>query len=188
MNIYVLVHIKCDEIFYSTTFFCFILLGANIRAQDVYNERIDSLLDSIKCIVLDDLSKDCISILNRPWRGVGESYELRVVFDSLRSEVIRGFNRPVELMERTSKWKIRRNLKHLSFMRYTYEHKDFPYGMFDCFRYEFILLRKHGEEYGDALWGIYMFKSTPNGLVIQSKSIEFLFGEKAVMDKYNSVW
>lgn len=167
--------------------FCFIFFGANIRAQDVYNERIDSLLDSIKCIVLDDLSKDSITILNRPWRGVGESYELRVVFDSLRSEVIRGFNRPVGLRERTSKWKIRHNLKYLSFMRYTYEHKDFPYGMFDGFRYEFILLRKHGEEYGDALWGIYMFKASPSGLDIQSKSIDFLFGEKAIMDKYNSV-
>ena len=72
-------------------------------------------------------------------------------------------------------------------MRYTYEHKDFPYGMFDGFRYEFILLRKHGEEYGDALWGIYMFKASPSGLDIQSKSIDFLFGEKAIMDKYNSV-
>lgn len=160
----------------------------NIKAQDVYNQTIDSLLVSMSKLILEDITKDSVKVQARPWIGFGDSFELKVAFDSLHSEMLTSLNRPSDLNKKTSKWKLKRNIKLKTFMDYTYKHKDFPYVMFEYFNYKFLQVKLKDETFGDGMFGEFEFKASPEGLKIINKKIEILTGEKSILEKHNSVW
>lgn len=167
---------------------CFLLLIVipNLEAQDNYSTMVDSLLISVKKLLINDLSKDTIIVLERPWKGFGDSYKFEVIFDDNRSIVLTYLNRPELSNPNISRTKHR--FKYVMFRNYINEHKELPYRKFDYLKYKFLLLQKKGETFGDAMFGEYKFKAAPEGLTIIDKRIEIITGEKSILEKHNSVW
>jgi len=62
----------------------FFLLSASTFAhsQDIFNSKIDSLLNRMSELIINDLKNDSIKLTPRPWIGLGDSFELNVIFDS----------------------------------------------------------------------------------------------------------
>jgi len=172
----------------SAKFLCLVLLIniPNLNAQNVFNEKIDSLLVSIDELILNDLSKDSTIVSMRPW-GLGESYKFEVIFKDNRSIVLRYLNRP-EFSDPKKPIVTKHRFKLVVFRSYINDHKELPYSKIDYLRYQFLLLQKKGETFGEAMFGEYKIKATPEGLTIMGKKLEILTGEKSILEKHNSVW
>lgn len=165
-----------------------LLIIPSSKAQDVYLDKIDSLLKTMGKLILNDLSKDSIKVTERPRIWFGEAFELEVIFDAKRSFIITSLNRPEATKKKTSKWHLKRDFYFDMFMDYINEHNELPYNTFDSFTYKFLLAPKKGETFGDALFGDYRFKAKQEGLSIIDKKIVILKGENAILEKHNSVW
>jgi hypothetical protein len=158
----------------------------SLNAQNVFYDKVDSLLISASKLILNDLSKDSIIVLDRPWKGFGESYKFEVIFNDNRSIVLAFYNRP-ELSD-PNKSISTHHFKYVMFRNYINENKELPYNKVNCLKYEFLLLQKKGETFGDAMFGEFKFKVAPEGLTIIDKKKEILTGEKSILEKHNSVW
>lgn len=174
---------------YFTISFLLLLIAPNLKAQDTYGRKIDTLLVSIGKLILNDLSNDSIKVLKRPWIGFGDSFELEVVFNAKKSVILTYLNRTEELKEKCHKTKLKHQFKYKMFMNYIHDHNELPYGTFDSFSYKFLLLQTKGEALGgEALFGEYTFKAGSEGLTIIDKRIGTLKGEKAILEKHGSDW
>ncbi len=170
---------------------CLFLIYFNIitRSQDVYQNRIDSLLVSIGRSIAKDISESGIKVLDRPWIGFGESFELEVIFDSKHSALLTFFNRPNGFSKhKHSIKKVTPHIKYLMFYNFITDNNELPYKMFESFNYKFLLLERKGETFGDALFGEYRFKAAYDVLTIIDKKIEILKGDSTILKKNNSNW
>lgn len=171
----------------SIVVFLLLMVAFNLKAQDPYSDKIDSLLVSMSKLIINDLSKDSIKVLQRPWIGFGDSFEFYIIFDAKRSVILTYLHRN----ESVSKifYKKRHPIKYIMFMDYVRDHNELPNDMFDFFSYKFLQVQTKGETLGgDALFGEYRFKATNEGLTIIDKKIEILKGESAILEKHNSDW
>ncbi len=167
--------------------FLLLLVVFNLKAQDTYSNKIDSLLVSISKLIINDLSKDSIKVLQRPWIGLGDSFEFKVIFDTKRSVILTYLHRPESFSEIYHKK--RGPIKYIIFSNYIQDHNELPYDMFDSFSYKFLQVQTKEEALGgDALFGEYRFKATNEGLIIIDKKIEILKGESTILTKHNSDW
>lgn len=157
-------------------------------AQDVYLNMIDSLLKTMSKLILNDLSANGIKLSERPWIGFGDSFELDVVFDTKRSETLTSLSRPDSLKQVHKKRKLTSYIKRTMFLDYVYDHSELPYDQFDYLNYTFLQAQIGEENFGAAIFGIYKFEATKEGLTIIDRNIEILNSKEAIMDKYNSDW
>lgn len=166
--------------------FLLLIIIFNLKGQDAYSDKIDSLLVSMGKLILNDLSKDSIKVLKRPYIGFGDSFEFKVIFDAKRSVILTYLHRPEAIKEKINKRKYQ--FKYINFSNYVHDHNELPYDLFDSFSYKFMQVQTKGETFGDAMFGEYKFKAAPEGLTIIDKKIEILTGEKSILEKYNSDW
>ena len=129
-----------------------------------------------------------MKISQRPWNGFGDSFEFEIIFNAKQFETLTSLRRPDSLELVHKKMKLKSYIKLRMFMDYVYDHSELPYDQYDYFKYAFIQALKKGEASGDAIFGIYKFKATKEGLTIIDRNIETLNSKKAILDKYNSDW
>lgn len=167
--------------------FLLLMFVFNVKAQDAYSDKIDSLLVSISKLIFIDLSTDSFKVLQRPYIGFGDSFEFNVIFDTKRSVILTYLHRPESINRKINKRK--HQFKYIIFSNYIHDHNELPYDMFDSFSYKFLQVQTKGETLGgDALFGEYRFKATNEGLTIIDKKIEILKGKSAILGKHNSDW
>ncbi|MGV8826724.1 MAG: hypothetical protein ACWA6U_00260 [Breznakibacter sp.] len=166
------------------------ILAFNINAlsQDVFNNKIDTLLNSMSKIILEDLTKDSINISPRPWIGFGDSFELTVKFDSKDSYQITSLSRPDSLRQKSNKWKLRNSFKFRLFTNYIYVNNDFPYNTFEYFSYKFMQVLDRSNLQSDAVYGEYIFKVSPKELTVIDKKTEIIKGIEAIKRKQFLKW
>jgi hypothetical protein len=167
-------------------FFLLLTLTLNLKGQDVYNNKIDSILVAMGNLIYKDLKTEGIIVLKRPHIGFGDSFELKVILDSKQSAFITFLSRPESIKNKIIKK--RHQFKYKKFFNYVSKYNELPYDLFDSFSYKFLQGQSKGESFEIALFGQYIFKADPKGLRIIDKKIEFLSNEKAVLEKFNSVW
>lgn len=172
------------------TIILFILaFNTNAISQDVFNNKIDTLLNSMSKIIMTDLKNDSIKVSQRPWIGLGDSFELTVIFDSKDLFQITSLSRPDSLRQKPNKWKLRNNNKVKLFMDYIYKNNEFPYNTFECFSFKFLqLIKKECSLSDSAVYGEYLFKISSQELTIIDKKIEILKGFDAIKKKQLSKW
>jgi hypothetical protein len=168
-----------------TLFLLVFTLALSLKGQDVYNNKIDSMLVSMGKLIYNDLTNEGITVLKRPHIGFGDSFELKVILDSKQSAVITFLSRPESIQNKIIK---KHKFKYVNFFNYVSKHNELPYDLFDSFSYKFLQVQTKGESYKVALFGQYKFKADSKGLKIIDKKIEILSTEKDVSEKYNSVW
>jgi len=164
-------------------------LNTFARSQDTFISKIDTLLDRMGMLIVKDLTSDSIKISPRPWIGIGDSYELEVIFDSKDSFQITSLSRPDSLRQKPNKWKLRNNNKIKLFMDYVYKNNEFPNNTFECFSFKFLQLIENECLHSDsAVYGEYVFKISSQELTIIDKKIEILKGFDAIKKKQLSKW
>jgi hypothetical protein len=168
-----------------------LLLTLNTFAlsQDIFISKIDTLLDRMGKLIVKDLTNDSIKISPRPWIGIGDSYELEVIFDSKDSFQITSLSRPDSLRQEPNKWELRKNNKIKLFMGYIYKNNEFPYNTLECFSFKFIqVIEKECLPSDAAVYGEYKFKISSQELTIIDKKTEILKDFDAIKKKQLSKW
>jgi hypothetical protein len=168
----------------------FFLLSVNTYAhsQDIFNSKIDTLLNRMSELILNDLKNDSIKLSPRPWIGLGDSFELTVIFDSRDSFQITSLSRPDSLRPKRNRWKFRNYFKIRLFMDYIYDNNEFPYDTFDHFSYKFMQVFDRGNLQSDAIYGEYLFKISPKELTVIDKKTEIIKGFDDIKSKQFSKW
>jgi len=165
--------------------FNLLLIGHNVKGQDVFNNKIDTLLVNLSKIILNDLKNDSIPISLRPWIGFGDAFELEVIFDAKHSFQMTSLSRPDSLRPKYSKWRFISVEKSHMFMNYVYENNDWPYGKFEYFTYKFLQVIDSSM---DAVYGEYRFNVSSKGPIFINKKIEILKGKESIIKKQFSKW
>jgi hypothetical protein len=165
-----------------------IIIVFNVQSQDVFNNKIDTLLVQISKLIVNDLKNDSTEISSRPWIGFGDSFELKVIFNAKQSWQLTCFHRPDSLWPKYSKWRLSHFLKRDYFRSYIYENDELPYNMFECFNYKFMQLIIKGDSINDAIYGEYRFSANSKGLTILDKNVKIIKGRQAIVDKQLSKW
>ena len=165
--------------------FNLLLIGYNTKAQDVFNNKIDTLLVNLSKLILNDLKNDSIIISMRPWIGFGDAFELEVIFDAKHSFQMTSLHRPDSLRPKYSKWRLASFIKRDMFMHYIYENDEWPYDTFEYFTYKFLQVR---DSTRDGVFGEYRFNVNFKGLTIIERKVEILKGIEAIKNKQFSKW
>jgi hypothetical protein len=165
--------------------FNLLLIGFNAKAQDVFNNKIDTLLVNLSKVILNDLKKDSILISMRPWIGFGDAFELEVIFDAKHSFQMTSLHRPDSLRPKYSKWRLANFIKRDMFMHFIYENDEWPFDMFEYFTYKFIQVRDSSM---DAVFGEYRFNVNSKGILIIEKNIKIFKGRESIIKKQLSKW
>lgn len=182
----------------------FFSLRCYAQKQSAFEDMRDSLLISMKQLILDDLSKDSIPISDRKsWDiGLGESFVFEVVFyDEKTSYIIMMLNATDSLNKIFSnqfkRRKLKKNMMMNAFRKSVNEYHELPYDLLDHFNYRFLILLSKEEKLqnkdsanklddADALYGEYKIKVDKEGCIIMDRMIEILKGEDVVKQKYRS--
>ena len=159
-----------------------------LMSQDIYLDEIDSLLVSMGKLIKNDLSQEGIKVHQRPWIGFGDCFELEVVFDEKDSKSLTSLSRPDSLKKKDSKLNFSLYKKSRSFRDYIYENDELPYELFDYFNYYFLQAQTNGDSFNGAIFGVYRFNASVEGLSIIDNNIEILEEEIIILEKFNTEW
>ncbi len=170
------------------TILVLLLVNTYGHSQDILISKIDTLLNRMSELILNDLTEDSIKLTPRPWIGLGDSFELTVMFDSKDSFQITSLSRPDSLRQKLNKLKLRNYYKSKHFMDYIYDNNEFPYNTFEHFSYKFMQVLDRENLQSDALYGEYLFKISPKELTVIDKKIEIIKGFNAIKSKQFSKW
>jgi hypothetical protein len=165
--------------------FILLLIAHEAKAQDVFNNKIDTLLVKLSNVILNDLKDDSIIITKRPWIGFGDAFELEVIFDAKHSFQMTSLSRPDSLRPKYSKWRLASFIKRDMFMHYIYENDEWPNDMFEYFTYKFLQVRDSSL---DAVFGEYRFNVNSKSLRIINKKVEIIQGRESIIKKQLSKW
>lgn len=159
------------------------------KAEDPFLKLQDSILLSMRQLIINDLSKNNIIVYEGSNLWLGISYELKVIFNEKYSHNLSSFRRPYPLSKESDKFKIFNESAFRNFKKYIYKYKMFPYNSFECFEYCFISGLNEGESPPTrALYGKYKFKITSGSIYIIDSHIEILDDDESILKKYKSIW
>jgi len=159
------------------------------KAEDPYLKLKDSILLSMKQLIINDLSEKNIVVYEGSNLWLGISYELKVIFNEKYLHAMSSFRRPYPLSKKSDKFKIFNESIFNNFMSYIYKYKMFPYDTFECLEYNFISGLNDGKSPpSSALYGKYKFKITSGSIYIIDSHIEILNDDESILKKYKSIW